>query len=118
MRRPNLIAAGALQFAALLSTSFEVWFALRLFGHPVDWTTAVALESLIQAVRHVAFVIPAGVGVQEAGLVMFGHLVGVGAELGLALALVKRMREALWGLPALCSWQWMEGRRLTGRIPI
>jgi putative membrane protein len=118
LRRPDLWAVGALQFAGLLSASFEVWLALRLFGHPVDAASAVALESLIQAVRHVAFMIPAGVGVQEAGLVLFGHLVGIGAESGLALALVKRMRETLWGILSLGSWQWMEGRRLTGRIQI
>ncbi len=116
LHRPILLGAGFLQFVALVSASFEIWFALKLFGHPVSITAAIALESMTQAVRHVAFVIPAGLGVQEAGLVLFGHVLGIGGELGLAISMVKRMREVLWGLASLVSWQWMEGRRLDSRV--
>jgi putative membrane protein len=110
----RLGAAGVLQLAALISGSFEIWFALRLFGHPVDWATALVLESMTQAVRHLAFVVPAGLGVQEAGLVLFGHALGISSELALAVSMAKRLREVLCGLPALLSWQWLEGRRLQG----
>jgi putative membrane protein len=110
----RLVAAGILQLAALISGSFEIWFALRLFGHPVDWATALVLESMTQAVRHLAFVVPAGLGVQEAGLVLFGHALGISSELALAVSMAKRLREVLCGLPALLSWQWLEGRRLQG----
>jgi putative membrane protein len=110
----RLVAAGILQLAALISGSFEIWFALRLFGHPVDYATALVLESMTQAVRHLAFVVPAGLGVQEAGLVLFGHALGISSELALAVSMAKRLREVLCGLPALLSWQWLEGRRLQG----
>jgi hypothetical protein len=101
-----------LQFAAFISGSFEIWFALRLFGHPVGPGAALALESMTQAVRHLAFVIPAGLGVQEAGLVLFGHVLGISGEMALAVSMAKRMREVLCALPSLMSWQWLEGRRL------
>jgi len=107
-----LLTAGSLEFTAMLFGSFEIWFALRLFGHPVDFGVAVVLESLTQAVRHLAFVIPAGLGVQEAGLVLFGQAFGIGSELALAVSMAKRMREILCGLPALISWQLSEGRRI------
>jgi putative membrane protein len=107
-----LLAVGTLQFGALISSTFEIWFALRLFGHPVSVKSALILESLTQAVRHLAFVIPAGLGVQEASLVIFGHVLGVSSELALAVSMAKRMREVLCGLPSLLSWQWLEGRRL------
>lgn len=107
-----LLLAGSLQFAAFVSGSFEIWFALRLFGHPIGAGPAIALESLIQAARHFAFFVPGGLGVQEAGLVLFGHLLGVGSELALAVSMAKRMRELICGLPSLLSWQWMEGLRL------
>ncbi len=107
-----LVWAGSLQFAALLAGSFEVWFALRLFGHPVTVAAAVILESMTQAMRHVAFIVPAGVGVQEATLVLFGHALGIGGELALAVSMAKRIREVACGLPCLLSWQWMEGRRM------
>ncbi len=108
----SLLLAGLLQFAALVMGSFEVWFALRLFGHPVTAATALILESMTQAMRHVAFVVPAGLGVQEATLVLFGHALGISSELALAVSMAKRIREVLCGLPSLLSWQWMEGRRL------
>jgi putative membrane protein len=108
----SLLAAGVLQFAALMVGSFEVWFTLRLFGHPVGVGTAVILESLTQAVRHLAFVVPAGLGVQEGALVLFGHALGISGELALAVSMAKRVREVLCGLPSLLSWQWMEARRL------
>jgi putative membrane protein len=109
--RPFLLA-GALQFAAFVSGAFEVWFALRLFGHPVGASTAIVLESMMQAVRHIAFIVPSGLGVQEAGLVVFGGALGVDGELAIAISMVKRMRELLCGLPSLISWQWLEARRL------
>ena len=111
-RRSTLMAVAVLQLAALISGSLEVWFALRLFGHPIDESAALALESMSQAVRHLAFLIPGGLGVQEAGLVLFGHLLGIGSECALAVSVAKRIRELAWGLPALISWQWSEGRQL------
>jgi putative membrane protein len=109
----TLLLAGTLQFLALMAGSFEIWFALRLFGHPVGVGTALILESMTQTMRHLAFVVPAGLGVQEATLVVFGHVLGVGNELALAVSMVKRVREVLCGLPSLASWQWLEARRLT-----
>jgi putative membrane protein len=108
----TLFIVGTLQFAALVSGSFEIWFAMRLFGHPVDARTALVLESMTQATRHLAFVVPAGLGVQEAGLVLFGHALGISTELALAVSVAKRLREVLCGLPSLVSWQWLEGVRL------
>jgi putative membrane protein len=117
LRRLNsLVAAGALQFAALVSGSVEIWFALRLFGQPVGVAEALILESMVQAFRHVAFVVPASLGVQETVLVVFGHTLGVGAETAIAVSLVKRLREVVYGVASLVSWQWMEGRRL--RAPV
>jgi putative membrane protein len=113
-RYGNLTMVLVLEFAALLSGTFEIWLALRLFGHPVSVSDAVILESMCQALRTVAFLVPAGLGVQEAGLVIFGHVLGLSSELALAVSLAKRLREILCGLPALASWQWVEGRRLRG----
>src|SRR5262249_57980181 len=110
--RRVLLVTGLLHFVGLLSGAFEIWFALRLFGHSVDWKAAIALESMTQAVRHVAFVIPAGLGVQEAGLILFGRTLGIDAELALAVSMAKRLREVLLGVASLLSWHWMEGRQI------
>jgi hypothetical protein len=108
----TLTLAGGLQLVALVSASFEIWWALRLFNHPISAVSSVMLEGLTQAARHLAFIVPAGLGVQEAALVVFGHTLGIGAELALAVSAVKRAREVFCGVPPLLSWQWLEARRL------
>ncbi|MGC1457268.1 MAG: lysylphosphatidylglycerol synthase domain-containing protein [Steroidobacteraceae bacterium] len=108
----TMLLAGSLQFVALVSASFEIWWALRLFEHPVSASSSIMLEGLTQAVRHLAFIVPAGLGVQEAALVLFGHALGLSAELALAVSAVKRAREVLCGLPPLLWWQLQEARRL------
>jgi putative membrane protein len=99
------------QFAGLVVGCAETWLALRWLGHPVGFAAALALESLTQAARHLFFLVPAGLGVQEAGLIGVGHVLGIGTDVAIALSLAKRMREILFGLPALAAWQWIEGRR-------
>ncbi len=111
-RGRSLLFAGALQLVAFFSASFEIWFALRLFGHPIDAPAAIMLESMTQAARHLAFVVPAGVGVQEGMFVLFGHVLGISSELALAVSMAKRLREILCGVPALVSWQLLEASRL------
>ena len=108
---PRLLTTMAWQVTGMVSGSLETWLALRWLGHPVPFGAAIALESLTMTVRNFAFLVPAGLGVQEASLVGFGALLGVNGELALALSLAKRMREILFGVPALLSWYWMEGRR-------
>ncbi len=115
--RARLAATVAWQLSSLLTGSLETWLALRWLGHPVDFGAAVALESLTQALRQFVFVVPAGLGVQEAGLIGLGSLLGLPPDVAVTLSLVKRMREILFGVPALASWQWAEGwRGLPGKI--
>jgi putative membrane protein len=109
--RSRLAAATGWQLLGMIAGSCETWLALRWLGQPVGFGAALVLESLTQAARHFIFVVPAGLGVQEAGLVGFGYLLGVGSDLAIALSLAKRMREILFGVPALLSWYWTEGRK-------
>ncbi len=109
--RARLAATVAWQLSGLVAGSLETWLALRWLGSPVDFGTAVSLESLTQALRQLIFVVPAGLGVQEAGLIGLGGLLGLPADVAVTLSLVKRMREIAFGVPALASWQWVEGWR-------
>ena len=70
------------------------------------------LESLSSGVRGAAFMVPGALGAQESGMVLFGALLGLPADLALAVSLTKRVRELALGLPGLAAWQWVEGRRL------
>lgn len=90
----------------------EVWLALYFLDAPTTLGTALLLESLGQAVRSAAFLIPGAVGVQEGGYLLLGGLVGLSPEVALALSLTKRVRMLLLGLPGLIDWQIAEGQRL------
>jgi putative membrane protein len=96
------------QLSGLLAGCLETWLVLRWLGSPVGFPAAVAIESLAQAARSLLFIVPGGLGVQELGLIGLSHLLGVDADVALALSLAKRLREALFGLPALAAWQWVE----------
>jgi putative membrane protein len=111
-QRSRLARAVAWSLLAYVLGTFETWFALALLGHPVGLQAALAIEALTQAVRHAGFMVPAGLGIQEAAVLLFGQLAGVGGDVALALALVKRMREVATGVPALVSWHWFEMRRV------
>jgi putative membrane protein len=112
----TLLLAGVLQLVAFVSASFEIWWAMRLFDHTISVSSSVMLEGLTQALRHLAFIVPAGLGVQEAALVLFGHTLGISTELALGVSAVKRAREVLCGVPPLLSWQWLEARRLRNQM--
>ncbi|MEM5344366.1 lysylphosphatidylglycerol synthase domain-containing protein [Paraburkholderia azotifigens] len=100
-----LLRAFVWQFAGYLIGASEVYLALWMLGHPVSVGGAIAVEALTQAARHGAFFVPSGLGVQEAVVVLLARLFGVDEQTALSLALVKRMREVVFGCLALASWQ-------------
>jgi putative membrane protein len=106
-----LAAALAWQLSGMLFGCLETWLALSLLGHPVGLFAALSIEALSLIIRSVAFFVPGGLGIQEAGIIMLGRLYGIDAEVALSMALVRRMREVTFGVPALISWQWFEARR-------
>jgi putative membrane protein len=111
-RRGDFLLANAWRLAGWLIGTLEVWLILYFLGHPLGLLDCLILESLSQAVRHAAFLVPGGLGVQEGGFILLGHVVGLHPDMALALSLVKRVREVALGLPALAWWQAAEGRRL------
>jgi uncharacterized membrane protein YbhN (UPF0104 family) len=87
----------------------EIWIALWALGSPVTVWDAIILESLLQLVRGVAFIVPAALGVQEGALLGLGIAFGLAPETGLALSLVRRVRDLSLGIPGLIAWQLSEG---------
>lgn len=92
--------------------AIEVWIALKFMNYPVSVMEAVAIESLGQGSRSAAFVLPGGMGVQDGALIAVCALFGIPAEVGLAMALIKRVPDLILGAPALMGWQALEGRRV------
>lgn len=88
----------------------EIWLAFYFLGHPVTIAEALILESLGQAIRSAAFVVPAGLGVQEGGFILLGAAFGLPPSVSLAMSLTKRVRELVFGGLSLLGWQIVEGR--------
>src|SRR3984893_12405038 len=113
---PRVGLSSALHLAAWIASALGTWIAFRLIGARVDLASAIAIESLVYATRSAAAFIPNALGVQEAAYAVLAPLVGVGAEFGLAVSLLKRARDIAIGVPILLIWQAVEGRRaLAGR---
>ncbi|OMR32239.1 HpnL family protein [Burkholderia pseudomallei] len=104
------------QLAGYVAGALEIYWALAMLGHPISIGGAIAIEAMTQAVRHAAFMVPGGLGVQEATVVLLAQMFGVDREAALSLALVKRARELLFGAFALGSWQVVELSRTRRRI--
>jgi len=114
-RRSTLGIALFWQLAGLVAGALEVWVTFRLLDHPITFSTAVMLESLGQALRSATFIVPAGLGVQEGGFVLFGAGAGIAPDAALAFSLARRFRELAFGIPFLLSWQGAEGHNLHRR---
>lgn len=111
--RPMRVATSImLHFAAWIAAAGEVWVGVWFMGYDLSFADALIIESVVLALRTAAFIVPGAAGVQEGGYLMLGTMLGLPPDAALALALLKRSREFVIGLPALLIWQGIESRRL------
>jgi putative membrane protein len=114
-RRLDLLLAGVLRLVGWAAGAGETWLVMVFLGRPLSLTDAFILESLSSGVRAAAFMVPGALGALEVGIVAFGALFGLPADMALAISLSKRVRELALGLPGLVAWQWTEGRQFLRR---
>ena len=115
-RSPARVAlSAALHLAAWIANGAVVWLGFRLIGAQLDLAAALAIESLVYAIRSVAVFIPNALGVQEGAYVILAPLFGVGPDVALAMSVLKRARDIAIGVPVLLLWQGAEGRRALAR---
>lgn len=108
-RRGRVLACLFWQFASWCAGSIEIWMALHFLGHAPSFSDAFMIEALIQGTSSAAFVVPGALGVQEAGFLLYGHLLGLTPDIAAALAIIRRCRDLLLYGPALIVWQVQEG---------
>ena len=109
--RKQFARAWAWHVLAWLCGSGEIYLGLWLLGHPVTVVEALTIECMLQTSRGIAFLVPAGIGVQEGAIVALSAWAGVPPAAGLGLALLKRAREVslgICGLLAWCVWGWFQ----------
>ena len=107
-RRGAVAAAFFAHLAIWFIGALEVWISLTAMGYAIGYREALAIESLAQAARGAAFMVPSAVGVQEGGLVLLCGLFGIPAQSALAISLIKRAADICVGVPGLIAWQRME----------
>lgn len=113
--RGGLVSGFALHLTGWFANAVEAWIALHFMGVSLDIGAVIAIESLLYAIRSVAFAVPNAIGVQEGAYVMLGGLFGLPPDTALALSLLKRGRDITIGIPALLAWQTLEGGALLRR---
>jgi putative membrane protein len=105
--RPGLVLRGTFwRLLAWFAGALEIGVAAWWLGEFPGVAALLALEAVAQVFRNAGFAIPAALGAQEAGYVVGAGLVGLPTEVGLALAVIKRARDLVIGIPVLCVWQW------------
>jgi uncharacterized protein (TIRG00374 family) len=92
------IAPLACFLAAWLIEAIETYLILRALGVEAGFLTLASIEIVLCIVRNVAFMLPAGLGLQDLGYVALLAALGVpdAASVGAAFVLVKRSKELFW----------------------
>ncbi len=74
----------------------EIWLICLFLGSPVGLKTALCIEFLSNLVDAFAFMVPAKIGTQEAGKAVIFKGLGLAAETGFTVGLIRHVRELLW----------------------
>ncbi len=104
-KRTPLAFSAFWSFLAWAFGAVEIGLILYVTGHVLAPAALVAMESVGQAAANAGFMIPGGMGAEEGGYLLGARLVGLAAATGVAVSLVKRLREIALSIPALVAWR-------------
>jgi uncharacterized protein (TIRG00374 family) len=97
--RTRSFALPTLAFLACwLVEGSESWLILTLLGVKISYAEVLAFEVVVTLMKSLAFMVPAGLGIQDAGYVAFFGAFGIpdAQTLGVAFVVVKRAKELFW----------------------
>ena len=87
-----------------ISGAFEIYVFLMIIGVEVSFIDVILIEAFTGLIKSIVFFIPGALGVQELAFVLIGGYVGLGDSISFAIALGRRIREIVFGLPAVVAW--------------
>lgn len=117
-QKRKVLLCALLHFAGWLIGVGEAWLALRWMGHGLPLANVVALESVVFAVKGIAFMVPWSIGIQEGGYMALGAALGLPPDIALGLSLLKRLPDVALGIPGIALWQWAERGNRRAAAPI
>jgi putative membrane protein len=94
--RVRFVIALGLSFLNWVLGVAEIYYTMKFIGHPISFWDAWIIEAVAQMVRSALFFIPAAIGAQEGAMVIIGTAITGSPTLGLATALIRRLREVMW----------------------
>ncbi|MBO0720366.1 MAG: flippase-like domain-containing protein [Blastocatellia bacterium] len=95
-RRKDFIIVALCEMAFHLAGVLEVYLTLRLIGVNLVLPTAFMLEAVNRAMNIVFIFVPVLVGVDEAGTGLLTNTLGFGVTVGVALAIIRKIRMFFW----------------------
>ncbi len=117
-RRRLVLAVLAAKLAGRALNLVEIAVILHILGLAASPQLVIAIAGLLSASAVVFFMVPQGLGVNEAGIAGAFTMVGVAAPYGLAFGLIRRARVVTWAALGLtlqaAIWGW---KRLRARRP-
>jgi len=100
-RRRTFALSVFLHFVSWATGAVELIVFVWLVGGRASWIDLITIEALNLPLKAAAILIPGTLGVQEAGGVAAFALLGLDPRLGLAVMLLRRAREVLYGVVGL-----------------
>ena len=108
-RKRRCLGAAAFAFLHWIICTVEVYFVFWFLGTPLSFGEVWIVEAATQLVRAATFFIPASLGAQEGAIILVCTALTGSPTTGVAVAVVRRLREILWIL-----WGMFLGTRYGG----
>ena len=114
LTKKKVVVLKALFFRLIgwLAGAFEIYVFLLIIDVNASFIDVILIESFTGIMRAVAFFVPAGIGVQELAFVAIGSYVGLSPSISFSIAIGRRVREFLIGVPAVITWFGIFGKHL------
>jgi len=89
-------ASGAAYLAGWMCDALEVFLVSHLLGFPMDYGTALAIESFITVAKALGIFVPGALGVQESGVWLMFNFFGYAEPQAVAYAILRRGRDVVY----------------------
>ena len=103
-RKWRLLGAIFLRLIGWISGAFEIYIFFWIIGVDAKVTDVIIIETVTSIIRSAAFFIPSAIGIQELAFVIVGELVGYSSIVSFSVAIGRRLREIMVGIPAIITW--------------
>ncbi len=107
LKRPLFFGALGLNLLNWYLGALEIYIILYFLGHPISIAESIILETFVEIVRAGTFFIPGTLGTQEAAFLLATGAITGEPALGVAVAMMRRVREIIWFILGFSlGWQY------------